>query len=152
MERDYREVLRNGPIILELKSDTKEGVIEEMIDRLVAAGQLKDKAAALQCVLEREEKMSTGMQFGVAVPHGKTATMEDMAVAFAIKPEGVEFDSLDGEPSRIFVMTISTPNRTGPHIHYLAEISKLLASEAVRRRLLAAKTAEDVVATLSGNG
>ncbi|MDD4870002.1 MAG: PTS sugar transporter subunit IIA [Kiritimatiellae bacterium] len=147
---DFKSTLKKGCFCLQLKSDTKEGVIHEMIDLLDAAGKLPDKNAALNAVLEREKKMSTGMQCGVAIPHGKTDTIDDLLVAFAMKKEGIEFGSLDGQPSTIFVMTISSSNRTGPHIQYLAEISKVLNVPSVRERLLVAQTVDEVVTILTG--
>lgn len=146
---NFRKVLTNGCFCLNLKSDTKKGIIEEMVDMLFAAGKIKDREAALNAVLDRERKMSTGMQFGVAIPHGKTNTVEDLVTVLALKKEGVEFSSLDGKPSTIFVMTISPSNQTGPHMQYLTEISKLLNVPSIRERLLAAASEEDVLKLLT---
>ena len=146
---DFKSTLRKGCFALELKSDTKEGVIHEMIDMLDAAGKLPDKSAALMSVFDREKKMSTGMQCGVAIPHGKTDTIDDLIVAFAMKREGVEFGSLDGLPSKIFVLTLSSLNRTGPHIQYLAEISKALNIPSIRERLLASNNIDEVISILT---
>ena len=146
---EFKDVLRSGCICLHLEGTTKEEIINEMIDMLVAAGKISDRQAILDAVLERENKMSTGMQYGVAIPHGKTATVDDMVVALGLKKEGVDFASLDGEPSRIFIMTISSVNRTGPHVQYLAEIGKLLQSEDIRKRLLDAESEDAIVALLT---
>ena len=146
---NFKKVLKNGCCLLDLKSDTKEGVIEEMIGLMVAAGKIKDRQAVLDAVLERERKMSTGMQHGVAIPHGKTAEVEDLVVAFALKKNGIDFNSIDGEPSKIFVMTISSSNRTGPHIQYLSEISKLLNSSSIRESLLSCSSAEEIIKILT---
>jgi mannitol/fructose-specific phosphotransferase system IIA component (Ntr-type) len=131
-----------------LKADTKDGVIEEMIGMLDRSGRLPDRAAALSAVMEREQKMSTGMQFGIAIPHGKTDTVPALATAVALKPEGIDFSSLDGEPSRIFVMTVSPVSDTGPHVQYLSEISKLLNQPPLREELLACTTEEEMKAVL----
>jgi PTS system nitrogen regulatory IIA component len=95
-------------------------------------------------VWEREEKMSTGVQHGVAIPHGKLSSIDGLLTAFAIKKEGIDFGSLDGQPSRIFVMTLSSNLRTGPHLQFLSEICKVLNSAAVRVRLLQAQSATAV--------
>lgn len=147
---DFKSTLKKGCFCLELKSDTKDGVIREMIDMLDVAGKLPDKNIALNAVMDRERKMSTGMQCGVAIPHGKTDSIDDLIVAFAIKKEGIDFGALDGQPSRIFVMTLSSSNRTGPHIQYLAEISKVLNIPSVRERLIAAQSIDEVMSILSG--
>jgi fructose-specific phosphotransferase system IIA component len=146
---DFKTALKEGCICLNLKSDSKRGVIEEMIDLMAAAGKLKNRDEALQAVLEREDKMSTGVQHGVAIPHGKLASIEGLITAFAIKREGVDFGSLDGQPSRIFVMTISSNLRTGPHLQFLSGICQMLNSESVRERLLAAASVEEVVGILT---
>jgi len=145
----FEEALRAGCVSLDLKRDTKEGIIEEMIDLMVDAGKIRDRGAALNAVLERERKMSTGMQYGVAIPHGKTSSVEDLVTAFALKKEGVDFSSLDGKPSNIFIMTLSPTTRTGPHMEYLAAISKVLSRPLVRKRLLRAESVEQVIGTLT---
>jgi PTS system nitrogen regulatory IIA component len=146
----FAKVLREACFSLHLQGETKEAVIEELIDLMVQAGKLNDKKAALDAVMERERKMSTGMQYGIAIPHGKIATVDEMVTAFALKKEGVDFESLDAQPARIFIMTISSTHRTGPHIQYLAEISKLLTRPSVRERLLQAQSVDDILDILSG--
>ncbi len=149
---NLKKVLSCDTVSLELKSETKEGVIEEMTDLLMAAGRIKnieDRAIVLKAVLDREKKMSTGMQNGIAIPHGKTDAVESLVAALAVKKEGLEFGSLDGQPSRIFVMTISPDNRTGPHIQFLAEISRQLNDPKVRDAILSAKNREEIIDLLA---
>lgn len=148
---NLNKALKDTCISLNLRSSTKNGVIREMVDMLVAAGKIKDKdrQAVLNCVMARERKMSTGLQCGIAIPHGKTAAIDKLVTAFAVKKEGIDFGSQDGEPSRIFVMTVSSINYTGPHMEYLAEISKLLDNHAVRQRVLKTETAEEIVDVLT---
>lgn len=145
----FRDVLKECCFALDLKSETKTGIIEEMVNLMVAAGRITDRASALQAVFDREAKMSTGMQFGVATPHGKTDTVSGLATAFALKKNGIDFDALDGQPSRIFVMTVSSALHAGPHIEYLAEISKVLNRPSIRERLLKAESVEALVSILS---
>jgi PTS system nitrogen regulatory IIA component len=148
---DYKKALRESCICLSLKSTTPEGIITEIIDLLAEKGKIKDRNAALRAVLERERKMSTGMQNGVAIPHGKTDAVDELVTAICIKKEGVDFGALDGQPSRIFIMTLSPLNRTGPHIQFLAEIGKVLNSASVRERLLQATSPEEVIRILEGS-
>ncbi|MDI6774458.1 MAG: PTS sugar transporter subunit IIA [Verrucomicrobiota bacterium] len=131
-----------------LSGTTKKEIIEEMINLMATAGKLSDPKAALSAVLEREKRMSTGMQAGIALPHGKTAGLQEIVVAFAIRKEGVDFGSIDGQPTRIFALTLSHPKATDAHIQILAAIGKLLNSAEVRSRLLQAETAEDMVHVL----
>lgn len=146
---DFKGALTSGSFCLDLKSNTKAGIIEEMIDALVADGKLSDKDAALRAVMDREEKMSTGVQDGVAIPHGKTVTVDTLVTAFGMKREGVDFEAIDGQPSKIFVMTISSNLRTGPHLQYLSEVCRVLNSAAMRERLLGAQTRDEVIRILT---
>lgn len=147
---NLKKVLSTDTVWVDLKADTKQGIIEEMIDRLVAAGKIKDREAALQAVLEREEKMSTGMQNGVAIPHGKTDSVKGLVAAIGLNKSGVDFDSMDGSPSTIFIMTVSPANRTGPHMQFLAEVSRLLGSASAREKLLACRTHQEILAQITG--
>ena len=142
---NLKKALSQATIAPELKAATKDAVIEELVDLLVAAGQIKDRLEVLRAVFEREITMSTGMQNGIAIPHGKTDSVENLVAAFGIKRTGLDFDSLDGQPARIFIMTLSPVNRTGPHIQFLAEISRQLNDPAIRERLLHATTADEIL-------
>ena len=147
---NLRKVLSPDTVWVDLKAESKQGIIEEMIDRLVAAGKLKDREAALKAVVEREAKMSTGMQNGVAIPHGKTAAVKSLVAAIGLQKGGVDFDSMDGMPSTIFIMTVSPTNRTGPHMQFLAEVSRLISRSDEREKLLACKTHMDVYELITG--
>ena len=150
---NLRKVMSPATITVALKSGAKEGIIEEMVDLLMATGKikdLKDRKEAIKAILDREKKMSTGMQNGIAIPHGKTDTVETLVAAIGLKKEGVDFQALDGQPSRIFVMTLSPDTRTGPHIQFLAEISRQLSDAGIRERVLKAATPEEVLDILSG--
>lgn len=147
---NLKKVLSADTVWVDLKADTKRGIIEEMIDRLVAAGRLKNREAVLQAVLDREEKMSTGMQNGIAIPHGKTDAVKQLVAAVGLQKEGVNFDSMDGSPSTIFIMTLSPLNRVGPHIQFLAEVSRLISQPAEREKLLACNTHAEIHELLTG--
>ena len=149
---NLKKAISADTITLSLKGATKEAIIEEMIDLLMAAGKirdLKDRKEVLKAVLDRERKMSTGMQNGIAIPHGKTDSVDCLIAAIGVKKEGMDFGSLDGQPSKIFVMTLSPDTRTGPLIQFLAEISRQLSDPTVRERILDAGKPDDVMAILS---
>ena len=135
---NLKKALCKHNVKLSLEAETKNEVIEELIDVLDAAGKLKDRKAALKAVLEREMKMSTGMQNGIAIPHGKSRTVESLVVAIGLKPDGIDFASIDGKPCQVFILTVSPASRTGPHIQFLAEISRLLDNDSVRKELIQA--------------
>jgi len=145
MKLNLKKLLCTDTVFLDLKAETKEEVIREMIDRLVESGRIKNREAALEAVLDRERKMATGMEYGIAIPHGKTDGVDQLVTAIARKKKGVDFNSMDGKPSTIFVMTVSPLSRSGPHIQFLAEVSKLLKDSRARERILEAETAEDII-------
>jgi fructose-specific phosphotransferase system IIA component len=145
-----KRILTPETVVLKLESASKEGVIEELIDVLVTAGRIRDRKVALKCVMERERKMSTGLQNGIAIPHGKTDTVESLVAAIGIKKEGIPFDSLDGQPAQIILITISPANRTGPHIQFLADISRSLHDNAIREKVLNAVSADELLENICG--
>ncbi len=147
---NLKKVLSPDAVWVDLKADTKEGILEEMVDRLVAAGKVADREAVLKAVLEREDKMSTGMQNGVAIPHGKTDAVKSLVAAVGVQKAGVNFDSMDGSPCTIFIMTLSPVKRAGPHMQFLAEVSRLISQPAEREKLLAARTHAEIYELLTG--
>lgn len=137
-------------ISLDLQATDKDELLAEMVDLLANSGHVQDKAAVLKAVADREKRMSTGMQNGIAIPHGKTDAVDCLIAALGIKRDGIDFGALDGQPSTIFVMTVSPDSRTGPHIQFLAEISRPLNDASTRSRILAATTPEEVLRLLLG--
>ncbi len=137
-------------ISLDLKGNDKEEILAEMVDLLSASGHIRDKEAVLKAVTDREKRMSTGMQNGIAIPHGKTDSVDCLVAALGIKREGIDFGALDGQPSTIFVMTVSPDSRTGPHIQFLAEVSRPLNDASVRAKILSASSREEVLKLLLG--
>lgn len=147
---NLKKVLSPEAVWVDLKADSKDGIIEEMVDRLFAAGKISDREAVLQAVFEREEKMSTGMQNGVAIPHGKTDAVKSLVAAIGLNKAGIDFDAMDGEPCTIFIMTISPLKRRGPHMQFLAEVSRLIGQASEREKLLACNTHSEIHELLTG--
>ena len=146
---NLKKLLTKDTICLHLKGTSKEAIINELLDLLTSTGKIHDREAAFTAIMDREKKMSTGMKHGIAIPHGKTATVEDLIACIGISDTPVDFDSLDGEPCRIFIMTLSTLEKTGPHLQFLAEISLLFKSFEKRAEILKAASADDVLKILS---
>ncbi len=138
-------VLTPDAVRLELPGETKQQIIESLLDILMETGKVENRQTALDALLEREEKMSTGIENGIAIPHGKTEAVKELAACIGLKKEGGDFDSLDGKPSTIFIMTLSPKDKSGPHIQFLAEVSSLLKDEEGRNEILAAKTPKEVL-------
>jgi PTS system nitrogen regulatory IIA component len=146
---NLKTVLTKETINLHLKGSNKQEIINELLDVLVAAKKIQDREAAYAAVMEREQKMSTGMKHGIAIPHGKSATINDLVACIGISDNPIDFDSLDHEPCRIFIMTLSPLEKTGPHLQFLAEISLLFKSSEKRAEILKAANIDDILKILS---
>ncbi|WP_372808091.1 PTS sugar transporter subunit IIA [Pontiella sp.] len=136
-------------IRLELNASTRDGAISELIDLIHAKHHLKNPEEALRVVMEREQKMSTSLENGIAVPHGKADSIDHLLVAVGLKKKGIDFKSADGQRSNIIILILSSTARVGPHMRCLAEIGRLLQSDANRKKVLAAKDAETVYEIMS---
>ena len=148
---DLKEILKPELISLDLKGRNKEEIIRELVDLASNSGKVLDKEETIQSVLEREYRMSTGMKHGIAIPHGKTTAVHELVACVGISKQEVDFDALDRKWCRIFIMTLSPIDKTGPHLQFLAEVGMLFRSEEKRQALLEAKTKEEVVSILLGN-
>jgi PTS system nitrogen regulatory IIA component len=146
---NLKTVLTAETINLHLKGSTKDEIINELLNILVAAGKISNREAALRAVMDREQKMSTGMKHGIAIPHGKSDTIQDLVACVGIADKAVDFDALDHEPCRIFIMTLSPVEKTGPHLQFLAEISLLFKSAEKRQEILSTKTPEELIQILA---
>jgi fructose-specific phosphotransferase system IIA component len=128
-----------------IESTAKEETISELIDVLVKAGKVKDRAKIMEAVLKRENLGSTGLENGIAVPHAKTEEVSELMLAIGISFKGVDFNAVDGKPSKVFFLMLASPDKSGPHIEALAEIARITRSEAFCRLLKAASSAKEVV-------
>ncbi len=145
---NLKKALSPSVIRTDMVGRTKDEIIDEMIDVLAATGKITDVDRARAAIRERERKMSTGMEHGIAIPHGKTDAVSELLACVGVTSHDVDFGALDGKPSRIFIMTLSPVDRTGPHIQFLAEISQLLRSSDKRQKLLEAPTPEALLKAL----
>jgi fructose-specific phosphotransferase system IIA component len=131
--------IKKSAVLMDMKSKGKDEAVEELVDLLCAAYRLKDREAILSAIRDREEKASTGIGMGLAVPHAKTPAVDRLYVAFGLSREGIDFESADGDPSNIFFIMVSAKDKTGPHIQALAGISRLLKHEEVRKGIAACR-------------
>jgi mannitol/fructose-specific phosphotransferase system IIA component (Ntr-type) len=129
--------IKKSAVLMEMSSSTKDEAIGELVDLLCSAYRLKDRDAILEAIRSREEKASTGIGMGLAVPHAKTPAVDRLYVAFGLSREGIDFESVEGELSHLFFIMVSAKDKTGPHIQALAGISRLIKHEEVRTGLMA---------------
>ncbi len=131
------DFLNEKAIAADLKSADKKTVIQELVDLLIKAGELKPRMrdTVVKILLNREALGSTGIGQGVAIPHGKYENVKELVGAFGISKKGINFDSLDGESAYIFFLLLAPIESSGPHLKALARISKLLKDKYFRESL-----------------
>ncbi len=142
------QTLDENVIKVPLESETKEEVFEEMIEILAHTGRITDRSAALAAITERESKQTTGIGRGLAVPHAKMEGLEKMVGAVGISPEGIDYDSEDGEPVHVVFLLLARAGHPGPHVAALAEIARIFSKPTLRQKPFAAKDAADVMETI----
>lgn len=147
---DLNTILTKKLVTVNLAGNTKETVIENLLDMLMTTGKVLNRQDALHCILEREKKMSTGIENGVAIPHGKTSSVSEMVACVGVIREGMDFNSLDGKPSRLFILTLSPAQQSGPHIRFLSYVGNLLQDAVRRERIISAKTDDDLFSFFTG--
>lgn len=134
-------------VVVGMRARTKADVLTEMADLLASSSGLA--ADEVRRVLaEREALASTGIGSGVALPHGRTASLSRLVGVLAIASDGVDFDALDGQPVHIFCGLLG-PQNTGDHLKALACVSRLLRQADIRARLVAAPSADDAYRILT---
>ena len=143
------DILIKDNIIAELASSEKREVLEAMSAVLADSVGGINKEVLLEVLLEREKLGSTGIGHGVAIPHGKLANLDSIAVAFARSKKGVDFDSADNKPVHIFFLIVAPESSTVVHLKVLAAISKLLKDAAFRGRLTSAVDGEEIYSIIS---
>ena len=138
-------------VVHPLVATDKWAAIRQLAEVAVRAGALDQGAfdAVHAALVAREKSMTTGMDHGVAIPHAAVDGIDDVVTVLGIAPDGVPFESLDGEPARILVCLVIPRQKKLLHIKTLAEIAKLLNRAPVREQLLASTGADDVLACVS---
>ena len=142
------ELLNERAVSLRVKARTKREVIAELVELLESGHGIDSHGEILDRVIRREAMMTTGIGNGVAIPHGKARAVDRMIAACAICPEGVDFESEDGQPVQLFVLFVSPETATTQHVRALANLSRLLKEESVRRSLREARSVDEFLATL----
>ncbi|MBN2136411.1 MAG: PTS sugar transporter subunit IIA [Sedimentisphaerales bacterium] len=133
-----------------LVSTDKPDVLRELVQILADAGEIDNYDAVLNAIQDREDKQSTGLEQGIAVPHGKTEAVSTLKLAIGIAPQGIDFNSMDGQPSKLFFLLVASPGQAGPHVAALAEIAKLARSKAFCNALINAASPHEVVELMTG--
>ena len=145
------EFLSPQAITMEIQSSKKEDVIKELVETLIAAGEIdkKYRAKLIEALMGREALGSTAIGQGVAIPHAKCDCVTKLVAAFGLSRKGIDFDSLDGESVYIFFLLVAPQDSAGPHLKALARISRLLKDKYFRETLRACADAPAVVKIIS---
>lgn len=136
------KVFNPKAVNIDLKSEDKDEVFEELIEELVSVNPSLDRSVALAAVKEREAKMSTGIMSGIAVPHAKTSAVTDVQGAIGISRSGIDYDALDGKPVHLIVLILSGADSTELHLRVLKRLARLLENSEFYVELMEQKTAE----------
>ncbi|MBU5213923.1 PTS fructose transporter subunit IIABC [Heyndrickxia oleronia] len=139
------ELLTKDTINLSINSTEKMDAIEELVSVLDSANKLNDRAEFKKAILKREEQSTTGIGEGIAIPHAKTKAVKQAAIAFGRSSNGVDYDSLDGQPSHLFFMIAAPEGANNTHLEALSRLSTILLKQEVRQLLLEANSEDDIL-------
>lgn len=140
--------IKKSAILLDMKAKTKEEALEELVDLLYSSYSLKGRDEILEAIKKREEKQSTGLGMGLAVPHAKTDAVDKLYVAFGRSIEGIDFNCPSGEKAHLFFILVSPLDVSGPHIKALAGISRMIKHEDFRDALIKCKDENEFMNTV----
>jgi nitrogen PTS system EIIA component len=141
------DVLRREAILSDLKAQNKKGVLEELVAPGAHLAGVSQEALD-KVLLERERLGSTGIGGGIGIPHGKMKQLEALVLGFGLSRKGVDFESLDGNPTHIFFLLVTPENSTGLHLKLLARISRILKNDPFKDRLLKAADSAEIFAII----
>lgn len=139
------ELLQAETVIVDLESNTKVDVINELVEKLYTAGKLVDKEAYKEAIWARESQSTTGIGEGIAIPHAKTKAVKTPSIAFGRSKEGIDYEALDGQPSHLFFMIAASEGANNTHLETLSRLSGFLMDMDFRKKLQNAKTAEEII-------
>ena len=141
-----QDLLNKEVMILDLKATSKEAAIDEMINSLVDKGLVTDFETFKTGIMNREAQTTTGLGDGIAMPHSKNAAVKEATVLFAKSATGVDYESLDGQPTDLFFMIAAPDGANDTHLAALAELSKYLLKDGFADKLRKVTSAEEVIA------
>lgn len=144
-----QDLLNKKVMLLDLQATTKEAAIDEMINSLVDNGVVTDFDVFKAGIMAREAQTSTGLGDGIAMPHSKNAAVKEATVLFAKSNKGVDYESLDGQPTDLFFMIAAPEGANDTHLAALAELSKYLMQDGFADRLRKVTSPDEVIAAFN---
>ena len=140
------EHLNGGAVTVSLKAGTKKQVLEELVDLLIADNEIeaKSKGKIIKALSARENMGSTGIGYGIAMPHAKCEVVESVMLAVGYSQKGINFKSVDGKPVHLFFLLLSSPEHDQLHLKVLARLSRFLKDKVFRENLMKVKTPDEI--------
>jgi fructose-specific phosphotransferase system IIA component len=143
------DLLTADRIKIPLLSSSKDDLLRELVDLAADGAQVRDREEVLRAVQDREEVLSTGIGHGVAIPHGKSGSVNGLLLVAGVTRGGIDFEALDGKPVHLFFLLVGPESAAGEHVKALSRISRLLRRESFRQRLIDATDAETFYSVLA---
>ncbi|HJX87625.1 MAG TPA: PTS sugar transporter subunit IIA [Gemmatimonadales bacterium] len=137
------ELLTPDRLVVPLAARDKQGTIAELVQHLVRCGG-GDAPRVLASVEERESVLSTGIGLGVAIPHARCPAVQELGVVGGVAAEPIPYDSIDGDPVRLFFLIVGPEASAGLHVKILSRIARLVRRDTVRQQLVEAKTPDEL--------
>ena len=132
-------------IVFDLKSNAKDGVIEELVELVNTSNMVTDKNSLLKDIKERENLVTTGIGYGVAFPHAKTKSVKGIVIAFGRSNKGIDFEAIDHKPVFLFFLIAAPEDAIGAHLNVMSRLSYLMKSEENRQKLMKATSPGEVL-------
>jgi PTS system nitrogen regulatory IIA component len=145
------EILNPDNILPDLRAKDKKEVLEELVDVIVSHDPTLDKSSLVKVLLDRERLGSTGIGDGIAIPHGKFRGLKHPVISFGRSLEGIDFDSMDGQPSFLFFLLVAPEDSASIHLKALAKIAKILKNSSFRNVLMQARSRKELYQTIIQN-
>ena len=141
---DISQILKKECVFPDLRSTTKKQVIKELSENISSEIENLNAEKINEILTEREKLCSTALDSGIAIPHGKLSEISKIIMGIGISKKGIDFESLDGEKTHIFILLIAPHNASKPHIEVLARISKIFKNKRLREKILNSETKEEI--------
>ncbi|AZB43962.1 PTS fructose transporter subunit IIA [Bacillus sp. FJAT-42376] len=143
------DLLTKETIRLQLTADSKEKAIDELVNQLDHAGKLSDRQLYKEAILAREAQSTTGIGEGIAIPHAKTKAVKKPAIAFGRSKAGIDYESLDGQPSHLFFMIAAGEGADQTHLETLSSLSSFLMDPDFRKKLENAESESEILEAIN---
>jgi len=135
-------------VTFDLKTKTKNDVIEELVDLAATSSLVKDRDELLRDIIHRENMVTTGIGYGVAFPHAKTKATKGIVIAFGRSQEGIDFEAMDKKPVHVFFLIAAPEDAIGAHLNVMARLSYIMKSEENRQQLMSVNSPGELLAII----